>query len=134
MKISRSLSLVGLGALLFVTSRALSSEDVSIHVTAFSVDGVDDTDGVDVVNVPVDGDFPLGLLVLQNGDAPAPADTSDINGFEYDGSAAQAEWCRHSARSARPGAARGRNTVRRRRARDRGRIQRPARVARPVPL
>jgi 3-phytase len=55
-------------------------------VTAFSVDGVGETDGVDVVNVPVDRAFPLGLFVLQNGDAPPPADTRDINGFEYDGS------------------------------------------------
>jgi 3-phytase len=56
------------------------------HVTELAVDGVDETDGVDVVNVAVDQDFPQGLAVVQNGDAPGPADTSDINGFEYDGS------------------------------------------------
>ena len=29
--------------------------------------------------------YPLGLLVVQNGEAPEPADTSDINGYEFDG-------------------------------------------------
>jgi myo-inositol-hexaphosphate 3-phosphohydrolase len=38
------------------------------------------------VNVPAGADYPYGLFVLQNGKAPAPADSSDIHGFEYDGS------------------------------------------------
>jgi hypothetical protein len=29
--------------------------------------------------------FPLGLLVVQNGEAPGPADTGDLNGYEFDG-------------------------------------------------
>ena len=28
---------------------------------------------------------PFGLLVVQNGDAPEPPDTSDVNGYEFDG-------------------------------------------------
>ena len=27
-----------------------------------------------------------GLLVVQNGEAPEPADTGDVNGYEFDGS------------------------------------------------
>ena len=29
--------------------------------------------------------YPLGLLVVQNGEAPEPDDTQPINGFEFDG-------------------------------------------------
>ena len=51
----------------------------------FFVDGVGDTDGVHYVPVPLGRNYPLGLLVVQNGEAPEPDDTSDINGYEFDG-------------------------------------------------
>jgi hypothetical protein len=36
--------------------------------------------------VPIGRQYPLGLLVVQNGGAPEPPDTGDINGYEFDGS------------------------------------------------
>jgi len=56
------------------------------HLGSFLVDGVGDTDGVHYVPVPLGGQYPLGLLVVQNGEAPEPPDTGDVNGFEFDGS------------------------------------------------
>jgi 3-phytase len=56
------------------------------HLGAFLIDGVAETDGVHYVPAPIGAGYPLGTLVVQNGDAPAPADESDINGYEYDGS------------------------------------------------
>ena len=56
------------------------------HLGSFLVDGVGDTDGVHYVPVPLGKQYPLGLLVVQNGDAPEPPDTGDVNGFEFDGS------------------------------------------------
>jgi myo-inositol-hexaphosphate 3-phosphohydrolase len=47
---------------------------------------VGDTDGVHYVPVPLGRQYPLGLLVVQNGEAPEPRDTSDVNGYEFDGS------------------------------------------------
>ena len=55
------------------------------HVGAFLVEGVADTDGVAYLPVPLGAQYPLGLLVVQNGEAPEPPDTRDINGFEFDG-------------------------------------------------
>jgi 3-phytase len=55
------------------------------HRGAFFVEGVGDTDGVHYVPVPIGRQFPLGLLVIQNGEAPEPPDTGDVNGFEFDG-------------------------------------------------
>jgi 3-phytase len=55
------------------------------HLGSFQVEGVEETDGLDVANVPL-GAFPFGLLVVHNGAAPEPRDTSPINEFEYDGS------------------------------------------------
>ncbi len=55
------------------------------HHGAFFVEGVGDTDGVHFVPVPVGRQFPLGLLVVQNGEAPEPPDTGDVNGYEFDG-------------------------------------------------
>jgi 3-phytase len=52
----------------------------------FKVEGAGETDGHDVVNVPVGESFTQGLFVMQNGQAPPPDDTGDINGFAYDGS------------------------------------------------
>jgi len=40
------------------------------HLGSFFVDGVGDTDGVHYVPVPLGKQYPLGLLVVQNGDAP----------------------------------------------------------------
>jgi 3-phytase len=56
------------------------------HLGAFLVDGVGETDGVHYVPAAVTPRFPLGLLVVQNGEAPEPADTGDVNGFAFDGS------------------------------------------------
>jgi 3-phytase len=55
------------------------------HLGSFLIDGVGDTDGVHYVPVPLGSKYPLGLLVVQNGEAPEPDDTSDINGYEFDG-------------------------------------------------
>ena len=55
------------------------------HLGAFFVDGVGDTDGVHYLPVAVSPRYPLGLLVVQNGEAPEPDDTQPINGFEFDG-------------------------------------------------
>ena len=30
-------------------------------------------------------EYPLGLLVIQNGEAPEPSDTEPVNGYEFDG-------------------------------------------------
>ena len=51
----------------------------------FFVDGVGDTDGVHYLPVAVTPRYPLGLLVVQNGEAPEPDDVQPINGFEFDG-------------------------------------------------
>jgi len=56
------------------------------HLGSFLVDGVGDTDGVHYVPAALGRQYPLGLLVVQNGDAPEPPDTGDVNGFEFDGS------------------------------------------------
>lgn len=56
------------------------------HLGSFLVDGVGDTDGVHYVPVPLGKQYPLGLLVVQNGEAPEPPDTDPVNGFEFDGS------------------------------------------------
>src|SRR5262245_28035586 len=56
------------------------------HLGVFFVEGVGDTDGVHYVRTPVGREYPMGLLVVQNGEAPEPADTGDVNGFEFDGS------------------------------------------------
>jgi 3-phytase len=56
------------------------------HRGVFFVDGVGDTDGVHYLPVPIGREYPLGLLVVQNGAAPEPPDTGDVNGFELDGS------------------------------------------------
>ena len=45
-----------------------------------------ETDGVHYARVPLGHRYPRGLLLVQNGDAPEPADTGPINGFEFDGS------------------------------------------------
>jgi 3-phytase len=56
------------------------------HRGAFFVEGVGETDGVHYAPVPIGKQYPLGLLVVQNGDAPEPPDTGDVNGYESDGS------------------------------------------------
>ena len=35
---------------------------------------------------PLTQQYPLGLLVVQNGEASESPDTGDINGYEFDGS------------------------------------------------
>ena len=69
--------------------RASISTDLSRtrtrHLGAFFVEGVGDTDGVHYVPVPLGRQFPLGLLVVQNGEAPEPAGHGRLNGFEFDG-------------------------------------------------
>ena len=56
-----------------------------VHRGEFFVEGVGETDGVHYAPVPMGKQYPLGLLVVQNGDAPEPPDTSDVNGYEFDG-------------------------------------------------
>jgi hypothetical protein len=41
---------------------------------------------VHYVHVPLGRQFPLGLLVVQNGEAAEPPDTGDGNRYEFDGS------------------------------------------------
>lgn len=56
------------------------------HLGSFLIDGVGDTDGVHFVPTTLTRDYPLGLLVVQNGAAPVPSGTpEEINGFEVDG-------------------------------------------------
>ncbi len=55
------------------------------HLGSFLVEGVGDTDGVHYLPVSLGKQYPLGLLVVQNGQAPEPADTDEINGYELDG-------------------------------------------------
>jgi hypothetical protein len=57
----------------------------AVHRGTFFVEGVGDTDGVHYVPVSLGRCFPHGLLVVQNGEAPEPEDTSDVNGYEFDG-------------------------------------------------
>lgn len=68
------------------TFQIFEREGENEFVGAFQISGVGSTDGLDVVNVPLGSNFPDGLLAVHNGEAPEPDDTSDINGFEYDGS------------------------------------------------
>jgi 3-phytase len=56
------------------------------HLGSFFVEGVGETDGVHYVPVPIGRRYPLGLLVVQNGDAREPPSTDPVNGFEFDGS------------------------------------------------
>jgi 3-phytase len=56
------------------------------HLGSFLVDGVGDTDGVHYVPVSLGKQYPLGLLVVQNGEAPEPPSTGPVNGYEFDGS------------------------------------------------
>ncbi len=56
-----------------------------IEYGEFIFAGVGDTDGVHYLPVAVSPRYPLGLLVVQNGEAPEPDDTQPINGFEFDG-------------------------------------------------
>ncbi len=56
------------------------------HVAQFFVEGVGDTDGVHWVGTPMGRRFPVGLLLVQNGEALEPEDTGEVNGYEFDGS------------------------------------------------
>lgn len=56
------------------------------HLGVITVDGVHETDGLHIVARRFGPMFPDGLMAVHNGGAPEPADTSDINGYEYDGS------------------------------------------------
>jgi 3-phytase len=56
------------------------------HLGSFLIDGVGDTDGVHYVPTPLGRRYPLGLLVVQNGEAPEPPSTDPVNGYEFDGS------------------------------------------------
>ncbi|HVG86863.1 MAG TPA: phytase [Vicinamibacterales bacterium] len=44
----------------------------ALHLGTFFVDGVGETDSVHYAPVPLGPQFPLGLLVVQNGEAPEP--------------------------------------------------------------
>lgn len=58
----------------------------NLHLGMITVDGVKETDGLHIVAKPFGSAFPDGLMAVHNGGAPEPDDTSDINGYEYDGS------------------------------------------------
>jgi 3-phytase len=60
--------------------------DEARHLGSFLIEGVGETDGVHYVSGPLTNRYPLGLLVVQNGEAPEPRDTGDVNGYEFDGS------------------------------------------------
>jgi myo-inositol-hexaphosphate 3-phosphohydrolase len=44
------------------------------------------TEGQTVIEAPLGRTFPLGLFVVQNGQADPPSSTDPINRFEYDNS------------------------------------------------
>jgi 3-phytase len=58
---------------------------LTAHRGMFFVEGVGDTDGVDFLGVPLGRQYPQGVLVIQNGEAPEPENTDDVNGYEFDG-------------------------------------------------
>lgn len=68
------------------TFHVYDREDLTIHLGTFSVEGAGETDGHELISLPLGAQFPQGALIIQNGGAAPPADTSAINGFEYDGS------------------------------------------------
>lgn len=55
------------------------------HLGAFTVAGAGETDGHDVVNVPMGRAFPQGLFVLQNGKASEDGFAAELDGYELDG-------------------------------------------------
>ncbi|HKY35655.1 MAG TPA: phytase [Polyangiaceae bacterium] len=68
------------------TFHIFDRDRVTRHLGAFQVEGTGDTDGHAIAKQPLGDAFPFGLFVNQNGEAPGPESTDDINGFEYDGS------------------------------------------------
>ena len=68
------------------TLHVFAREGNNRYIGGFQVQGVEETDGLDVINVPLGRQFPSGLLVVHNGHAPAPDETSPINGFAYENS------------------------------------------------
>lgn len=56
------------------------------HRGSFTVEDGGETDGHEVTAQPAGPGFESGLFVAQSGEAPAPADISPINGYDYDGS------------------------------------------------
>ncbi|MDA2813888.1 phytase [Nocardiopsis sp. RSe5-2] len=62
---------------------ALYDREDGAHAGSFSVEGVEHTDGLDVVSRPVGDDYDEGILVVQDGEAePAPG-RGDATGFAY---------------------------------------------------
>lgn len=56
------------------------------YLGGFSMDGVGDTDGLDVVTERVGAGFERGLLVVHSGKAKVPSDAAEeIYGYELDG-------------------------------------------------
>lgn len=68
------------------TFHVYERRDITTHVGTFAVEGAGETDGHELISLPLGAQFPQGALIIQNGGAAPPADTSPINGFEYDGS------------------------------------------------
>jgi 3-phytase len=69
----------------FARSGGFSRASANRHVGAFTVAGAGETDGHEVVNVPMGRAFPEGLFVLQNGKASEEGFAPEINGYELDG-------------------------------------------------
>ncbi|MDA2803079.1 phytase [Nocardiopsis suaedae] len=62
---------------------ALYDREDGAYAGSFSVEGVEHTDGLDVVSRPVGDDYDEGILVVQDGEAePAPG-RGDATGFAY---------------------------------------------------
>ena len=56
------------------------------HLGTFVITKTGDSDGVAITSASLGRNFPAGLVAVQNGKAEEPAETGDINGYEYDGS------------------------------------------------
>jgi 3-phytase len=55
------------------------------HLGSFGIGGVGESDGIHYAPGRFGRPYPNGLLVVQNGNAPGPADPGDVNGYEFDG-------------------------------------------------
>lgn len=58
----------------------------SKHLATFTLNGIGETDGHELVTEPLGDAFPNGLFVAQNGKAPGPESEDSINGYDYDNS------------------------------------------------
>jgi len=64
---------------------AIVASGSNLHVRQFVEADLEGLSLITSVSVPLGNAYPLDLLVVQNGQAPGPSDTGDINGYELDG-------------------------------------------------